>query len=80
MLLQDTFPSFGFMVKGGEHGYEPATTLWELWDSDTGNVGMDSRSCRGSLFRCQGGASGVGGMFRTGHDLGARYNAIVCTL
>ena len=74
MLLQDTFPSFGFMVKGGEHGYEPATTLWELWDSDTGNVGMDSRSCLGSPVRCQGGRAGAGVCLeRDTHDLCAWY-------
>ena len=44
MLLQDTFPSYGFMIKGGANGYEPATTLWELWDTDTGSADMDSRN------------------------------------
>jgi hypothetical protein len=44
MLLQTDYPSYGFMVKGGEHGYEPATTLWELWNSDTGSDAMDSRN------------------------------------
>lgn len=44
MLVEDTFPSYGFMIKGGEHNFEPATTLWELWDSDTGSDSMDSRN------------------------------------
>ena len=40
MLMQNTFPSYGYMIKGGEHGFEPATTLWELWDSDTNGPNM----------------------------------------
>ena len=28
----------------GDHGYEPATTLWELWNSDTQGPGMNSRN------------------------------------
>ena len=44
MLLQDTFPSYGFMIRGGNHSYEPSTTLWELWNSDTGSDTMDSRN------------------------------------
>lgn len=44
MLIQTTFPSYGFMIKGGNGGYEPASTLWELWNSDTGSDTMDSRN------------------------------------
>jgi len=44
MLLQDTYPSYGYMIKGGELGVEPATTLWELWNSDQEGPGMNSRN------------------------------------
>jgi hypothetical protein len=27
-----------------EGNYEPATTVWELWESDSGNPDMDSRN------------------------------------
>jgi len=37
---QTTYPSWGYMIY---NDIEPATTLWELWDTPTGNPGMDSR-------------------------------------
>lgn len=33
-----TYPSWGYMIKNG------ATTIWELWDGNTANQGMDSRN------------------------------------
>jgi alpha-L-rhamnosidase len=36
LLLRTGFPSWGYMV---EHG---ATTIWERWNGDTGNVEMNS--------------------------------------
>jgi alpha-L-rhamnosidase len=36
LLLSDTYPSWGYMVKKG------ATTWWERWNGDTGNPGMNS--------------------------------------
>jgi alpha-L-rhamnosidase len=36
LLLQDTYPSWGYMVKKG------ATTWWERWNGDTGDPGMNS--------------------------------------
>ena len=36
LLLNETFPSWGFMIKNG------ATTWWEHWDSSTGNPKMNS--------------------------------------
>jgi len=44
MLLSDSYPSYGYMLKGGDHGWEPATTLWELWDSDSQGPSMNSRN------------------------------------
>ena len=32
------------MLRGGRLGAEPATTLWELWDSDQQGPGMNSRN------------------------------------
>jgi alpha-L-rhamnosidase len=32
------------MLRGGAHGYEPATTLWELWDADVQGPSMNSRN------------------------------------
>ena len=43
-MAQDTYPSYGYMLKGGEGGWEPATTLWELWDSDSQGPSMNSRN------------------------------------
>jgi alpha-L-rhamnosidase len=41
LALQTTYPSWGYML---HNKYEPATTVWELWNSDTGNPGMNSRN------------------------------------
>lgn len=36
LASQSTYPSWGYMVKKG------ATTIWELWNGDTGDPGMNS--------------------------------------
>jgi alpha-L-rhamnosidase len=36
LLLSDTYPSWGYMVKKG------ATTWWERWNGDTGDPSMNS--------------------------------------
>ncbi|MEP6757262.1 MAG: family 78 glycoside hydrolase catalytic domain [Chthonomonadales bacterium] len=36
LLMNDTFPSWGYMIKKG------ATTMWERWNGDTGDPGMNS--------------------------------------
>ena len=36
-----TEPSYGYMIT---NEYEPATTMWELWNSDTQGPGMNSRN------------------------------------
>lgn len=36
LAAQNTYPSWGYMVKKG------ATTIWELWNGDTGDPGMNS--------------------------------------
>jgi len=41
--LQKTYPSLGYMIEGVGN-YEPATTIWELWDSDVEGPGMNSRN------------------------------------
>jgi alpha-L-rhamnosidase len=38
LAVQDTYPSWGYMVRKG------ATTIWELWNSDTAGPGMNSRN------------------------------------
>lgn len=38
LAVQDTYPSWGYMVKKG------ATSIWELWNSDTEGPGMNSRN------------------------------------
>jgi alpha-L-rhamnosidase len=38
LLTQRTFPSWGYMVENG------ATSMWERWNSDQGDVGMNSRN------------------------------------
>ena len=43
ILLDDTFPSFGFMVQGAGNP-EPATALWELWSAFNGDPIMSSRN------------------------------------
>lgn len=61
MLQQDSYPSFGYMLKGGASGYEPATTLWELWDADVQGPSMNSRnhimfgSVVGWMYKCLAG-------------------------
>lgn len=41
MLQQLEYPSFGFML---DNPYEPATTIWELWDAHQQGPGMNSRN------------------------------------
>jgi len=41
--LQDTYPSIGYMIQGASNP-EPATTVWELWDSNVEGPGMNSRN------------------------------------
>jgi alpha-L-rhamnosidase len=41
LALQTTYPSWGYMIRSE---YEPATTVWELWNSDTAGPGMNSRN------------------------------------
>src|SRR5207248_11361488 len=36
LLLNDTFPSWGYTISKG------ATTIWERWNGDTGDPGMNS--------------------------------------
>jgi len=43
ILLDDTFPSFGFMVQGADNP-EPATALWEIWSAFNGDPIMSSRN------------------------------------
>ena len=38
---QIDYPSYGFMI---HNNMEPATAIWELWDSSTGPAKMDSRN------------------------------------
>ncbi len=38
LAVQTTYPSWGYMVEKG------ATTIWELWNSDTEGPGMNSRN------------------------------------
>ncbi len=38
VALQETYPGFGYMLSKG------ATTLWELWNSDTGDPAMNSHN------------------------------------
>lgn len=39
----NTYPSYGYMLQGSANP-EPATTIWELWDSDVEGPGMNSRN------------------------------------
>ena len=41
MLTQTTYPSIGYML---QDDYEPATTIWELWNSNSAGPGMNSRN------------------------------------
>ena len=41
IVQQLDYPSFGFMI---HNNLEPATTLWELWNSHNGSASMDSRN------------------------------------
>jgi len=41
--LQNTYPSIGYMLEGNGN-MEPATTLWELWNSDVSGPSMNSRN------------------------------------
>ncbi|KAL3908065.1 MAG: hypothetical protein SGILL_008626, partial [Bacillariaceae sp.] len=41
LALQTTYPSWGYMI---HNEYEPATTVWELWNSDTAGPSMNSRN------------------------------------
>jgi hypothetical protein len=43
MLLQTSYPSLGFQIRG-EHGETPATTVWELWDVWREDPSMASRN------------------------------------
>ena len=52
---QKDYPSYGYMLL---NPYEPATSIWELWNGWDGNSGMDSRNHH--MF------SSVSGWFRTG--------------
>jgi alpha-L-rhamnosidase len=38
LLTQETYPSLGYMLTKG------ATTIWELWNGDTGDPGMNSQN------------------------------------
>jgi hypothetical protein len=41
-IIQETdYPSYGYMI---HNDLEPATAIWELWNSPTGSAGMDSRN------------------------------------
>jgi len=41
LALQTSYPSWGYMINSQ---YEPATTVWELWESDTEGPRMNSRN------------------------------------
>lgn len=43
ILLDDTFPSFGFMVQGAGNP-EPTSTIWEIWAAYNGDPIMSSRN------------------------------------
>ena len=45
MASASTYPSFGYMLFSP---YEPATTMWELWDTDTGDF-RSHRSTQATL-------------------------------
>ena len=41
IVQQTSYPSWGYMI---HNPYEPATTIWELWNAFNGSAGMDSRN------------------------------------
>lgn len=41
LMTQTSFPSFGYQIL---NAYEPATTVWELWQSDVASPRMNSRN------------------------------------
>ena len=41
VVQQTSYPSWGFML---HNKHEPATTIWELWNSHNGSYKMDSRN------------------------------------
>eukprot|EP00935_MAST-01C_sp_MAST-1C-sp1_P000370 g370.t1 len=41
LMTQTTYPSFGYEIL---NSYEPATTLWEIWNGDTSGPHIDSRN------------------------------------
>ena len=41
IMEQVDYPSWGYML---HNPYEPATTIWELWDCINGSAGLDSRN------------------------------------
>ena len=41
VVKQEDYPSWGFMLN---NPFEPATAIWELWNSFNGSSGMDSRN------------------------------------
>lgn len=45
LLLKEDYPSWGYMIRKG------ATTIWELWNGDTGNPKMNSQNhfCFGAV-------------------------------
>jgi alpha-L-rhamnosidase len=40
LITQQTYPGYGYEIL---NEYEPATTVWELWNGDTEGPGMNSR-------------------------------------
>jgi hypothetical protein len=40
IITQQTYPGYGYEIL---NEYEPATTVWELWDGDSQGPGMNSR-------------------------------------
>ena len=41
IVQQVDYPSWGYMI---HNSFEPATTIWELWNGFNGSAGMDSRN------------------------------------
>ena len=41
VVQQTSYPSWGYMI---HNEYEPATTVWELWNGFNGSASMDSRN------------------------------------